>query len=70
MLMEWGINKANELVVECFLMSTAIGVPLYHFFKFQVVDTFTVNMTILDPSPEWKEWEEGILLHGWHVYLK
>ncbi|KAF4635646.1 hypothetical protein G7Y89_g2446 [Cudoniella acicularis] len=65
MLMEWGVKKADELDLECFLDSTPIGVPLYKNFGFLAIDDTSLDMTITNPSDEWKEWEKKILPYQW-----
>lgn len=61
MLMEWGINKADELGVECFLESTSIAVPLYQRFEYLIIDENEITAPIPNPSEEWKDLEKRYL---------
>lgn len=60
MMMNWGTNKADELGVECFLASSDIAIPTYQHSKFLVIDRTDEDMTIPNPSDEWKKLVE------WH----
>lgn len=57
MLMDWGVKKADDLQVECFVYSTAMAVQVYKNAGFLVVDETSFDTTIENPSKEWIELE-------------
>ena len=67
MLLNWGLQKADELDVEIFLDSTPWAVPFYTKSGFVRIDDVSLNMHVENPSEEWKEWEKKILPYGWYV---
>lgn len=65
MLLDWGIQKADELGVEIFFDSTPWAVPFYIKAGFVKIDDVFLDMHMDDPSEEWREWEKRILPYGW-----
>jgi len=63
MLMEWGMKKADEMGIGCFLDSTAIGIPFYESLKFVMVDETPLWVDIENPSEEWKRLQAKYTLH-------
>ncbi|KAI0015811.1 acyl-CoA N-acyltransferase [Xylariomycetidae sp. FL0641] len=57
MLVEWGIHKADELGFECCVESVPFAVPIYERMGFRRGDRLVPDMSVPDPSPEWKEWQ-------------
>ena len=62
MLMDWGIKKADELRVECFLTATKNAVPFYKNLEFCKIDRTPLD-TIDNPSKEWEELQREYPLH-------
>lgn len=56
-MVDWGVKKADELKVECFVYSTAMAVQTYKKSGFIVVDETYFDTTVDDPSDEWQELE-------------
>jgi predicted N-acetyltransferase YhbS len=65
MVMEWGVKKADELGIEGFLEASELGDHLYTKFGFIEIDRTTIDMTVPNPSEEWKEMERKNLPFGW-----
>lgn len=65
LIMNWGVKKADELQLDSFLESTDLGGALYRNFGFIEVDRTEVDMTISDPSEEWKDMEKQNLPMAW-----
>lgn len=66
MLVDWGIKKADEWGLECFLSATpGLGKPLYEKAQFIVVDETILEMRIPDPSEEWKACQRQLLPYSW-----
>jgi GNAT superfamily N-acetyltransferase len=58
MLVQWGIDKANELGVEFWLNATPIGKPLYEQLGFKLVVVNPLVPKTEKPDDKWKEMEE------------
>lgn len=69
--MEWGTNIADELGLECFLTSSAMGTCLCRKAHFIVVDSVDLYMamSIPEPSDEWEEFRRRLLGDGWYGIL-
>ena len=53
MLVEWGLQKADELGIDAFVEATDDGRPLYTAKGFGYVKTIFLNTAKKDPSEEW-----------------
>lgn len=60
MLVNWGVQKADELGLETFIEAAEPGVPLYLRHGFQVVDYHWIDPKVEEPSEEWKRLKEKI----------
>lgn len=62
MMVQWGIKKADELGLECFLTSTPLGTPVYQKAQYIIVDSVDLHsaMSIPEPSDEWEEYRGRI----------
>lgn len=69
MLMDWGVKKADELALECFLDSSPMAVKIYESFGFLVADQIIFDTTVENPSEEWKELEAKYPLIPLYVFL-
>lgn len=63
--MNWGIKKADELGIDIFINSAEAAVSFYTKLGFIEVDSEDVDMTVPEPSEEWKEMEKKILPVKW-----
>jgi N-acetylglutamate synthase-like GNAT family acetyltransferase len=54
LLMEWGVNKADEIGVESFVEASELGMHLYKQFGFLTVSEELVDTNVSNPSEEWK----------------
>ena len=69
LLVEWGTKKADEMGVEAFVESTAIGVPLYEKHGFAMMNEFDLNPTNPNPGDEWKRLAKELLpMHGYFMW--
>ncbi|KAH9894585.1 acyl-CoA N-acyltransferase [Xylariomycetidae sp. FL2044] len=66
-LLNWGMDKADEMGVEMFLDSTPVGKPLYEANKFQVVAETVIVPHTEDPDDAWRKAEEKIGHPTWHL---
>ena len=69
LLVEWGIKKADEVNVECFVESTDEGKPLYERHGFANINEFELNPTMSEPGEEWRNVAEKLLpMHGYFMW--
>lgn len=59
-MMEWGVQKTDEMGLESFLESTEDAKPLYEKFGFVHYDTLVVDTAVENPSEEWKRLEREL----------
>ncbi|KAI1337251.1 hypothetical protein F5Y15DRAFT_418017 [Xylariaceae sp. FL0016] len=64
-LLNWGMNKADEMSVEMFLDSTPVGKPLYEANKFHVVEKTVIVPQTQSPDQGWKDAEKKIGHSTW-----
>jgi GNAT superfamily N-acetyltransferase len=58
LLMQWGIDKADQLGLEACIESVPSARPVYERYGFVVTDVIDVDMTVPDPSERWKELQQ------------
>ncbi|KAF2140423.1 uncharacterized protein K452DRAFT_299766 [Aplosporella prunicola CBS 121167] len=58
LLMEWGVRMTDELGLPGFVESTADGEGLYKKFGYETVGTLNFDLSIPNPSEEWKQLQE------------
>ena len=61
LLMAWGIDKADEMSLECYIDATEAGVPLYEACGFVKASKVDFNASKDEPSPHWKELQAELL---------
>jgi len=55
LLMDWGVNKADELGYETYIDATVEGKPLYDVYGFISADKHDFDVSEANPSQRWKE---------------
>ncbi len=60
MLIQWGLEKADELGIEAIVEATAEGRPCYAANGFRYINTFHCDPTKNDPSREWMALEKRL----------
>lgn len=69
LLVKWGLEKADEMNLECFVESTDDGKPLYERLGFANMNEFELNPTIPNPGQVWKETAEKLLpMHAYFMW--
>jgi len=69
LLMEWGIEKADELGLPSYIEATDIGLRLYESCGFKVEGDIDLDATVENPSEEFTRLREklGCPIHGWFM---
>lgn len=62
-LVQWGIEKADELDMISLLDATPLGKPLYERLGFVAQEKFVVNFSKENPADVWKDLERRCLPH-------
>ncbi|KAI0852433.1 hypothetical protein F5Y00DRAFT_258839 [Daldinia vernicosa] len=57
LLTNWGIQKADDMGLECCAESVRFAVPIYERYGFGNVDYLDPDLTTSNPSARWKEYE-------------
>ena len=65
LIINWGIEQADRLGLECFFEATREGKPCYERFGFKVVEENTLHMEKEDPDKEWRTLEKKLLPFTW-----
>lgn len=66
MMVDWGVRKADELGLECFITATLdMSMPLYKKARFLVVVKTVLEMKVPDSSDEWKACQKQLLPYWW-----
>ncbi|KAL8947502.1 MAG: hypothetical protein Q9222_006221 [Ikaeria aurantiellina] len=60
LLVDWGINKADELGLEAFIEAAMPAIPLYLRHDFKVMDNYWIDPKVSQPSEEWERLKEQI----------
>ncbi|KAL8687268.1 MAG: hypothetical protein Q9218_006507 [Villophora microphyllina] len=60
MLVNWGVQKANELKLDTFIEAAEPGIPLYLKHGFEVNDYHWIDPKLENPSEQWKELKEKL----------
>lgn len=60
LMLDWGVNKADELGLDIFLDSTPQGRPLYEVNGFTYVEENVTELTIESPDEKWNEMDRKI----------
>ncbi|KAI4266606.1 MAG: hypothetical protein L6R38_008649 [Xanthoria sp. 2 TBL-2021] len=60
LLLNWGIQKADELDLETFIEAARPGIPLYSSHGFREVEEYWIDPKVEEPSEEWKQLKEKI----------
>ncbi|MCJ1374398.1 hypothetical protein MMC20_005630 [Loxospora ochrophaea] len=70
LMMEWGLNKADELGLDAFVEATDAGFPLYKSVGFVTVDDILPDVHNEDPTEEWRRLKEQLRLpmHGFFMW--
>jgi len=69
LLMEWGIQKADELGLPSYIEATDIGLKLYEAHGFKVEGEIDLDATVENPSEDFTQVREklGCPIHGWFM---
>ncbi|KAK4985885.1 hypothetical protein LTR50_005674 [Elasticomyces elasticus] len=70
LIMNWGLERADELGLDTFIEATKEGKPCYESFGFKVVDENSFRSKAGDQSGEWKEIESKLLPFTWWSMIK
>lgn len=65
LIINWGLEQADRLGLECFVEATKEGKPCYERFGFKVVEENVLRSEKEDPDEEWKTLEEKLLPFTW-----
>lgn len=57
MLMEWGINVADQMGIEVVVEATKMGMHLYKKFGLRTVEKICIDTAVDNPSNLWKKME-------------
>lgn len=69
LLMEWGIQKGDEMGVEMWVDATEFGRHLYEKYGFVVVHDGILAPTTENPNSEWLELQQAFsTTHQWHLW--
>lgn len=60
LIMQWGIDKAEELGLEAYLEASAMGKPLYEKFGFGLLFRFAYDTTKSNADDEWRRLEHDL----------
>ena len=55
LLLNWGVQKADELDLETFIEAAQPGIPLYLSHGFKEVEEYWIDPKVEEPSEEWKQ---------------
>ena len=64
--MDWGVEKAKELGIECFVEATDLGRPLYERCGLHVMYVDRLRMPPGDASDEWRKMERELFPMYWY----
>ena len=68
LLVEWGLQKADELGLEAFVESTLDGKPLYESCGFTTMNEFDLKATPPQETKELKRLEQDLKFHGYFLW--
>ena len=65
LIINWGIEQADRLGLECFVEATKEGIPCYEHFGFKIIEENTLRMEKEDPDEGWRTLEKKLLPFTW-----
>ena len=68
MLVEWGLQKADELGLEAFVESTLDGKPLYESCGFTTMNEFDLRTSLPEETEELKKLQRDLAFRGYFLW--
>ena len=70
LVMDWGLERADRMGLECFIEATEEGKPCYERFGFEVLDRNELHVEKKEPGEGWREAEGQLLPFMWWSMYK